>query len=340
VQRVATGPRDHLADRATQQRVAERERVLGGGHDRGVHRFLDRGQQHGRGLPEHLRRVFQPERRAEHRRGHQQVPCLRAEVIEPPLRESVNPPGQPGRRQGGASADDVHGMVVMQAIDQLGQEGGVAGGAAGQLRQGLLRRCAERLGEHARHRAVIQRGHRQPDGTVLLQQVEQLIRAALGGDRPGQEPRDRMPFQVPGPRPHRGQRGRAGPVQVIEADQDRSHRGPLLQLRSYPGHPPRRRVRLVTTGIVGGEPGERLTQGHPQREERDRPAQLARCCHGPGKAQPRCLVRGLAEQQGLADARLPVHQHHAAGPPLGTPQQVADHLLLRRTPAHDLPAGG
>jgi len=58
------GLRDHLADRAAQQRMAEHERVIHRGHDRGVHRLLDRGQQRGRGLAEHLGRVFQPERRA------------------------------------------------------------------------------------------------------------------------------------------------------------------------------------------------------------------------------------------------------------------------------------
>jgi hypothetical protein len=53
-----------------QQRVAEGERVFRGGHDRGVHRFLDRGKERGRGFAEHLGRVFQPERLAQYRRGH------------------------------------------------------------------------------------------------------------------------------------------------------------------------------------------------------------------------------------------------------------------------------
>ena len=148
-----------------------------------------------------------------------------------------------------------------------------------------------------------------------------------------------MPFQVPRQRPQRGQRGRAGPVQVIEADQDGSRRGPLLQVRPYLGDPPRSRIGPVTTGIIGGQPGERLAQGRAQREERDRLAQRVRGSRGQRKALFRGLVDGVAEQPGLADARLPVHQHHAASTPLSAPQQVTDHLLLRLMPAHNLAAG-
>ena len=135
VQRLAGRPRDHLADGAAQQLVAEGERVVGGGHDPGVHRLLDRGQQRGRGFAEHLGRVFQPERRAQHRRRHQQVPGLLAEAIEPPLRDAVDPLRQPGRHQHGAAAGDLHGVIVAQAADQLGQQRGVPGGAASQGQQ-------------------------------------------------------------------------------------------------------------------------------------------------------------------------------------------------------------
>ena len=151
-----------------------------GGHDRGVHRLLDRGQQHGRGLAEHLGRVFQPEDRAQHRCGRQQLPGLRAEALEPTLREVVNPLRQPGRAQYRASADDAHGVIVAQATDQLSHEAGVAGGAAGQVGQGLLGRRAERVGEHGRHRIVVQRSQHDPYGTVLLQLAEQVVRGALG----------------------------------------------------------------------------------------------------------------------------------------------------------------
>ena len=148
-----------------------------------------------------------------------------------------------------------------------------------------------------------------------------------------------MPFQVPRQRPQRGQRGRAGPVQVIQADQDRSRRGPLFEVRPYLGDPPRSRIRQIAAGVVGGQPGERLAQGRAQREERNRLAQRVRGSRGQRKALVRCLVDGVAEQQGLADARLPVHQHHAASTPLSAPQQVTDHLLLRLMPAHNLAAG-
>jgi hypothetical protein len=82
----------------------------------------------------------------------------RAETIEPPLRQAVNALRQPGRGQHRASAGDPHGVIVAQAADQLGHERGVAGGAAGQVRQGLVRRCAEGVSEHGRHRVLVRRG--------------------------------------------------------------------------------------------------------------------------------------------------------------------------------------
>jgi len=146
-------------------------------------------------------------------------------------------------------------------------------------------------------------------------------------------------FQVPRQRPQRGQRGRAGPVQVIQAHQDRSRRGPLFEVRSDLGHPPRSRSRQATTGIIGAELRGWLAQGRAQREERDRLAQLVRCPRGQGKTQLRRLIGGVAEQQGLADSRLPVHQHQAARPPLSTSQQVTDDLLFGLTSVQHLPAG-
>ena len=160
--------------------MAERECVLRGGDERGVHRLLDHGQQRGRGLVEHLGRVFQPERGLQHRGCHQQVPCLFAEAIEPPLCEVVNPLRQPGRRQHGASAGDAHGVIIAEAADQLGHKRGVARGTTGQAGQGLVWRRAERIGEHGRHRVLVQRGHGDPGGTVLLQLTEQVVRGALG----------------------------------------------------------------------------------------------------------------------------------------------------------------
>jgi len=77
-----------------------------------------------------------------------------------------------------------------------------------------------------------------------------------------------MPFKVPRQGPQRGQCGRAGPVQIIQADQDRSRRGSPLEVRPDLGDPPRGRVRPVTTGIIGADPGGRLTEGRAEREER------------------------------------------------------------------------
>ena len=103
-----------------------------------------------------------------------------AEAIEPPLREPVDPLRQPGRQQHGASAGHLHSMILAQAADQLGHERGVPGGVSGQVGQGLVRRCTERVGEHGRYRVLIQRAQREPGGTVLLQLTEQVLRGAVG----------------------------------------------------------------------------------------------------------------------------------------------------------------
>ena len=54
---------------------------------------------------------------------------------------------------------------------------------------------------------------------------------------------------------------------------------------------------------------------------------------------PRGLLGGLAQQQRLAHAWLPLHQHHPAKPSLSTPQQVTEYLLLRLPFGYDLLAG-
>jgi hypothetical protein len=79
------------------------------------------------------------------------------------------------------AAGDLHGVIVAQAADQLGYQGRVAGGAAGQVGQGLVGRGAERLDEHVRHHVLVQRGQHEPGGTVLDQQAEQVVRGPLGG---------------------------------------------------------------------------------------------------------------------------------------------------------------
>jgi hypothetical protein len=79
-----------------------------------------------------------------------------------------------------------------------------------------------------------------------------------------------MPFQVPWQRLQRSQRGRAGPVQVIEAYQDRSRRGSLFEVRTYLGDPACGRIRPIAAGIIGGQLGERLAQRRAQHGKRDR----------------------------------------------------------------------
>ena len=339
MQRLARWPRDHVADSAAQQFVPERERVAGGGHDPGVHRLLDPGQQRGRRFAEHFGRVLQPERRAQHGRGHQQVPGLLAESIKPPLRDPVHPPRQLGRNQDGPAAADPDGVIVTQAADQLGEQRRVPGGATGQVGQGLIGRCAERVNEHGRHRIAIQRGQGDPGGTILLQEAKQVFQVMVRCAGPGKKPGDRLAFQVLWQRPQGCQGGRACPLQVIQAHQDWSCCGPLFQMRGHLADPPPRRIRQVTLGITGCEPGERLTQRRVQREEWERAAQPVGCARRQGKTQPRCLADGLAQQQRRTYPRLPFHQHHTAHPLLSSPQQVTDYPPLRLTPAHGQIAG-
>src|SRR5277367_131073 len=137
----------------------------------------------------------------------------------------------------------------------------------------------------------------------------------------------------------RGQRGEAGPVEVVETDQDRGHCGSLFEARSCLGNPPGDRIWSVTTRLVVGEPGERLTQRRAERGERDRLAELVRRSCDQGKALLGGLVGGVAEELRLAAAGLPVHQHQAASALLSTPQEVADHLLFRFATMDDLAVG-
>ncbi len=202
----------------------------------------------------------------------------------------------------------------------------------------MVRRCAEGISEQAVHFAVSERTQADTSGTVLLQEAEQVFRVVLRGTAPGQDPPDRVRVQFRRQCPQSGQRFRPCPLQVIQAHQDRIRRGPLFQVRADVADPPWRRIRRIVVA-VGGELGEWLRQGRTQREEGDRPAQLVRCSRRQREAVPAGLVAGLAQQQGLAHARLPLHQHHCAAPFLSAPQQVPDDLLLRRAPPHDLVAG-
>ena len=88
--------------------------------------------------------------------------------------------------------------------------------------------------------------------------------------------------------------------------------------------------------MIGVFGGERLTQGGAQREERDGPPELIR---GPRRQRKPVLCRlvdAVAEQQGFAAARIPLHQHHAARAALGAPQQITDDPSFRLTSAHGL----
>jgi hypothetical protein len=132
VQRVARRPRDHVTDNSAQERVPEREHVLGGGHDPCAHRLLDRRQQRGRRFAEHLGRVFQPERGTQNGCGHQHVPGPFAEAVEPLLPDTMHPPGKLRGNQHGTAVGELHGVVVAQPMDQLGEQRGIPGGTTSE----------------------------------------------------------------------------------------------------------------------------------------------------------------------------------------------------------------
>ncbi len=170
--------------------------------------------------------------------------------------------------------------------------------------------------------------------------LRNIWRISLRCAGPGQEPRDRIPLEFSRQCPQRRQRARAGPLQVIQAHQDRSDRSTLLEMPSYPADPPRGRIPQIAVIAVSCSPVERIAQGHAQREERDRPAQLVGGSRRQREALSCCLVGGLMEQPGLADARLSLDQHHTAKPAPSAAQQAADDLPGRIAPPHHSIVGG
>jgi hypothetical protein len=339
VQRLTGRLRDHLGDGAADKRVPEREGVVSCGHDPGAHRLLNHGQQRGRGLGEHVSGIFQPERRSEDGRDRQQVPGPAAEAFQPLMDGSHDPLRRVRGDQHGVAAGDPDGVVVTQATDQLGEQQRVPCGPRAQGQQVRARRRAERVGEQARHRVAAERAQGDPGSAVPLQHAEQQFRVFVPGAGPGEDPGDGVALQLPRQRPQCGQHGGAGPLQVIQADQDRSHRGPPFQVGPQSADPPGRRVQQPVRVVPRDEPAQRL-QGGAQGEERDRPAQPVRCPRRQRESLPGCLAYGLAEQPGLADALLALDQDHAAGPPLGAPQHVTNGPPLGITPVHDPAVGG
>jgi hypothetical protein len=224
-----------------------------------------------------------------------------------------DPLRQVGGDQPGVAAGDPDGVVVTQATDQLGEQQRVPCGTRAQGQQVRAGRRAERVGEQTRHRVATERAQGDPGGAVPLQHAEQQSRVFVPGAGPGEDPGDGVTLQLPRQRPQRGQHGRAGPLEIIQADQDRSHRGPPLQVRP---------------------------QGCARGEERDRPPQPVRCPRRQRETLPGCLAYGLAEQPGLADALLALDQDHAASPAPGAPQQLANGPPLRIAPVHDATIGG
>jgi hypothetical protein len=84
----------------------------------------------------------------------------------------------------------------------------------------------------------------------------------------------------------------------------------------HPPDPPHRRVRLPPFVALGGEPGKRLAEGLPHREERYRLAQRLGRANRERKPAVGGLADGVAQERGLSDARFALDQQHAANPAL------------------------
>ena len=135
-----------------------------------------------------------------------------------------------------------------------------------------------------------------------------------------------------GQHPERQQGGRAGPLQVIQADQDRAGRGPLLQVGLQLADPPGGKVRRARA--VPGAAAQRLVQRGEQGEERHVPAELVAAAGGQREALAGRLPGGLAEQQRLPHPRVTVNQQYPAQTALRAPEQLPDQLPFGLAATH------
>jgi hypothetical protein len=118
-----------------------------------------------------------------------------AEAVEPGARHPVQALGQPVRRQHGHAVRGPHGVIVVQAADQLDEQSRVPGRLGRQRQQARVRGSAERVGQQRRRLVAGERRQPQPDGAVILKHVEQPLRVRLPGPGPGQQPRHRAVAQ-------------------------------------------------------------------------------------------------------------------------------------------------
>ena len=174
----------------------------------------------------------------------------------------------------------------------------------GEPAQGRVRGCPDEVGHDLGDVVLGQRPQGHPDRPGVGQRVpgaaQRHTRCAGAG---GREPDDRQPGQADGQAPQRRQRRRVGPLEVVQAHQDRRpHRGPL-QLRGQVLEQP---VPLLGEVVQRGE--ARRVQRGPRAveqggEHRAHVADLV--AHGRSdRPHPHPALpghgRGLAQQPGLA----------------------------------------
>ena len=136
-----------------------------------------------------------------------------------------------------------------------------------------------------------------------------------------------------GQHPECQQRGRAGPLQVIQADQDRAGRGPLLQVGLQLADPPGGEVGRARA-VPGTAAAQWLVQRREQGEERHVPAELVAAAGGQRESLAGRLPGGLAEQQRLPHPRVTVNEQDPAHTALRVPEQPPDQLPFGLAPTH------
>ena len=293
--------------------MPEAQLVLRRDEHRGRERLVHGGQQGGGGLAQQHRRVFEPERAAEGRGGLQQQPGPGVQPVERVLHPYLDPLRHVCRPQAGPARGDGDRVLLDQASDEIGKQQWVTCGSGGKRRQVCIGSGAERVCEQIGHCRIAERLQADPGRTLPLQQVEEQLRTIIGFRRvPGQDPGQRIRGELAGHRAECVQGSRIGPLQIVQADQQRPDSGALLEPGAERLDEPDRQVCLAVPVRLVGQGGRPFTQGAEQRAHRHEPAQLVGCRRGHREAG--FLGRGcrVREQQRLSRPQLPLDEQRAA----------------------------
>ena len=158
------------------------------------------------------------------------MPCLGAELVQASPYGGVDALWQRGSGQPGDAAFDADAVLLAQPPEEFGEKEWVAAGLGGQHGEFLPGGHAQRVGGHLGHRVVVERLQEDPDGPLLFQQVEQPVGVIVArGGTAGQEPGHGTGRQPRGQGPQGHERGRIGPLEIVQGDEQRPGAGSLLQ---------------------------------------------------------------------------------------------------------------